>query len=112
MLIGTYGEKVLFSLALLIEGWPLSSDVGRQSRNLQGCNLDQKGFCFVIFSRLALEKKLLFMFNIHLYCLICPSIRAVSATLGWFKNPLSSQTEKLMAGTKFSDYTGLKHYER
>ena len=25
-------------------------------------------------------------------------------SLGWFKNPLSSQTEKLMAGTKFSDY--------
>ena len=25
-------------------------------------------------------------------------------TIGWFKNPLSSQTEKLMAGTKFSDY--------
>ena len=26
--------------------------------------------------------------------------------LGWFKNPLSSQTEKLMAATKFSDYLG------
>ena len=24
---------------------------------------------------------------------------------------LSSQTEKLMAGTKFSDYLGLKHYK-
>ena len=31
--------------------------------------------------------------------------------LGWFKNPVSSQTEKLMAGTKFSDYLGLKHYK-
>ena len=28
--------------------------------------------------------------------------------LGWFKNPLSSQTEKLMAATKFSDY--LQHF--
>ena len=28
-----------------------------------------------------------------------------------FKNPVSSQTEKLMAGTKFSDYLGLKQYE-
>ena len=25
---------------------------------------------------------------------------------------LSSQTEKLMAGTKFSDYLGLKHYKK
>ena len=31
--------------------------------------------------------------------------------LGCFKTPLSSQTEKLMAGTKFSDYLGLKHYK-
>ena len=31
--------------------------------------------------------------------------------VGWFKNPVSSQTEKLMAGTKFSDYLGLKHYK-
>ena len=28
------------------------------------------------------------------------------STLGWFKTPLSSQTEKLMAATKFSDYLG------
>ena len=33
-------------------------------------------------------------------------------TLGWFKNPVSSQTDKLMAGTKFSDYLGLKHYKK
>ena len=33
-------------------------------------------------------------------------------TLGWSKNPLSSQTEKLMAGTKFSDYLGLNHYKK
>ena len=33
-------------------------------------------------------------------------------TVGWFKNPLSSQTEKLMAGTKFSDYLGLNHYRK
>ena len=32
-------------------------------------------------------------------------------SLGWFKNPVSSQTEKLIAATKFSDYLGLKHYE-
>ena len=32
--------------------------------------------------------------------------------LGWFKNPLSSQTEKLMAGTKFSDYLGPNHYKK
>ena len=29
--------------------------------------------------------------------------------VGWFKNPVSSQTDKLMAGTKFSDYLGLNH---
>ena len=32
--------------------------------------------------------------------------------IGWFKNPVSSQTEKLMAATKFSDYLGLKKYEK
>ena len=32
--------------------------------------------------------------------------------LGWSKNPLSSQTAKLMAVTKFSDYLGLKHYKK
>ena len=32
--------------------------------------------------------------------------------VGWSKNPVSSQTEKLMAGTKFSDYLGLNHYEK
>ena len=31
-------------------------------------------------------------------------------TLGWLKNPVSSQTEKLMTATKLSDYLGLKHY--
>ena len=39
-------------------------------------------------------------------------IRHTCRTLGWSKNPLSSQTEKLMAGTKFSDYLGLKHYKK
>ena len=29
-----------------------------------------------------------------------------------FKNPVSYQTEKLMAATKFSDYLGLKHYKK
>ena len=35
-----------------------------------------------------------------------------SLSLGWFKNPVSSQTEKLMAGTKFSDYFCLNHYKK
>ena len=35
-----------------------------------------------------------------------------ACTLGWFKNPVSSQTDKLMAGTKFSDYLGLNHYKK
>ena len=33
-------------------------------------------------------------------------------TLGWSKTPFSSQTDKLMAATKFSDYLGLKHYKK
>ena len=33
-------------------------------------------------------------------------------TLGWSKTPVSSQTDKLMAGTKFSDYLGLNHYKK
>ena len=37
---------------------------------------------------------------------------SMSQTLGWFKNPVSSQTEKMMAGTKFSDYLGLNHYKK
>ena len=36
----------------------------------------------------------------------------LALTVGWFKNPLSSQTAKLMAATKFSDYLGLKHYKK
>ena len=32
--------------------------------------------------------------------------------LGWFKTPVSSQTQKLMAATKFSDYLGLNHYKK
>ena len=32
--------------------------------------------------------------------------------VGWSKNPLSSQTEKLMAATKFSEYLGLNHYKK
>ena len=35
-----------------------------------------------------------------------------NSIVGWFKNPVSSQTEKLMAGTKFSDYLGLNHYKK
>ena len=37
---------------------------------------------------------------------------AIQYVLGWFKNPVSCQTDKLMAGTKFSDYLGLKHYKK
>ena len=33
-------------------------------------------------------------------------------TVGRFKSPVSSQTEKLMAAIKFSDYSGLKHYKK
>ena len=32
--------------------------------------------------------------------------------VGWSKNPVSSQTDKLMAGTKFSDYLGTKYYKK
>ena len=32
--------------------------------------------------------------------------------LGWFRNPVSCQTDKLMAGTKFSDYLGQKPYKK
>jgi len=43
----------------------------------------------------------------------CPKSRLYGLwKIGWFKNPLSSQTEKLMAGTKFSDYLGLNHYKK
>ena len=31
--------------------------------------------------------------------------------VGWCKNPVSSQTEKLMAATNFLDL-GLKHYKK
>ena len=34
------------------------------------------------------------------------------STLGWSKTPVSSQTDKLMAGTKLSDYLGLNHYRK
>ena len=32
--------------------------------------------------------------------------------VGWFKTPVSSQTDKLMAGTNFSDYLGINHYKK
>ena len=38
------------------------------------------------------------------------SLTLGSCLLGWFKIPVSSRTNKLMAGTKFSDYLGLNHY--
>ena len=33
-------------------------------------------------------------------------------TVGWSKNPISSQTNKLMAGTKFSDYSGIRRCKK
>jgi hypothetical protein len=39
-------------------------------------------------------------------------MRKTHVGLGWFKNTLSSQTEKLMAATIFSDYLDLKHYKK
>ena len=32
--------------------------------------------------------------------------------LGWFKNPVSCQTDELTASTKLSDYLGLKHQKK
>ena len=32
--------------------------------------------------------------------------------VGWFKTPVSSQTHKLMAATKVSDYLGPNHYKK
>ena len=32
--------------------------------------------------------------------------------VGWFKTPVSSQTHKLMATTKVSDYLGPKYYKK
>ena len=37
---------------------------------------------------------------------------ASDGIIGWFKTPVSSQTHKLMAATKFSDYLGLKDYKK
>ena len=37
---------------------------------------------------------------------------SVLLTVEWFKTPVSSQTQKLVAATKFSDYLGLKHYKK
>jgi hypothetical protein len=51
--------------------------------------------------------------SIHLSRSPCSKLHSSqNKTLGWFKNPISSQTEKLMAGTKFSDSLGLNHYKK
>ena len=54
----------------------------------------------------------IFFQNLHFWTL--DGIFEINHTspIGWFKNPVSSQTEKLMAGTKFSDYLGPKHYKK
>ena len=38
--------------------------------------------------------------------------KLLSRSLGWSKTPVPSQTDKLMAATKFSDYLGLNHYKK
>ena len=42
---------------------------------------------------------------------VCTNLLLISM-LDWSKNPVSSQTDQLTAGTKFSDYLGLKHYKK
>ena len=37
---------------------------------------------------------------------------SLTFNLGWSKHSVSSQTDKLMAGTKFSEYLGLNHYKK
>lgn len=37
-------------------------------------------------------------------------IEHLSPRVGWFKTPVSNQTEKIMADTKISDYIGLIHH--
>ena len=34
------------------------------------------------------------------------------SVIGCSKNPVSSQTDRLMAATNFSDYLGLNHYKK
>ena len=52
-------------------------------------------------------------FQSIIYVVVIQSTDTVYLSIvGWFKNPVSSQTEKLMAGTKFSDYVGLNHYKK
>ena len=46
---------------------------------------------------------------LDILCILKPSL---SAEQGGSDYVLSSQTEKLMSGTKFSDYLGLKHYKK
>ena len=51
-----------------------------------------------------------------MYLVFTPAIAKIisvknARALGWFRNPVSCQTDKLMAGTKFSDHLGLKHYK-
>ena len=41
-----------------------------------------------------------------------PNGKQIVWSLGWSKTPVSSQTDELMAGTKFSDYLGKKHYKK
>jgi hypothetical protein len=41
---------------------------------------------------------------------VCTNLLLI-CMLDWSKNPVSSQTDQLTAGTKFSDYLGLKHYK-
>ena len=45
----------------------------------------------------------------YIHTFICNEL---DLAVGWFKTPVSSQTDKLMAATKFSDYLGVKHYKK
>ena len=50
-------------------------------------------------------------FVIHMHLGIVYKLRWQDE-VGRSKNPVSSQTDELMAGTKFSDYLGLKQYKK
>ena len=50
--------------------------------------------------------------GVYFHCIIMSNLGQIQTTIGWSKNPLSSQIAKLMAGKKFSDYLGLKHYKK
>ena len=50
--------------------------------------------------------------GVYFHCIIMSNLGQIQTTIGWSKNPLSSQIAKLMAGKKFSDYLGVNHYKK